>query len=293
RCHLVAADHLGTVGPARRAPLRRFHDRRPRLPPGCRRPLVAPPLGLELLRLMLELVQRQVDRRVEVVRLLLREHGDVVGLERDLGDVPLLRDAEDHVRVGRATEVLADVLVQLVLGVGTERRGGRYVPERHRDAHRSARARFFVRGRRGGHRRGFAQYTCLRFEEGRMPISSRYFATVRRAMSICSLASISAMYWSLSGFLPSSLPMISRIFSLTLSAETSEPWPPRRLEVKKYLSSNVPCGVWTYLPAVARLTVDSCMPMSLATSFSTRGRSADTPFSRNSCWNFTMLDVTM
>ena len=40
---------------------------------------------------MLELVQRQVDRRVEVVRLLLGEHRDVVGLKGDLGDVALLR----------------------------------------------------------------------------------------------------------------------------------------------------------------------------------------------------------
>ena len=47
---------------------------------------MAPPLGFELLRLMLELVQGQVDRRVEVVRLLLGEHGDVIGLQRDLGD---------------------------------------------------------------------------------------------------------------------------------------------------------------------------------------------------------------
>ena len=118
-----------------------------------------------------------------------------------------------------------------------------------------------------------------------MPISSRYFATVRRAMSICSLPSSSAMYWSLSGFFASSLAMISRIFSLTLSALTSEPWPPRRLDVKKYLSSNVPCGVCTYLPAVARLTVDSCMPMSSATSRSTIGRRFSMPLSRNSrCW---------
>jgi hypothetical protein len=83
------------------------------------------------------------------------------------------------------------------------------------------------------------------------------------------------------------------IFSFTLSADTSDPCPPRRLDVKKYLSSNVPCGVCTYLPAVARLTVDSCIPMSFATSFSTSGRRKATPRSRNSCWNFTMLDVTM
>jgi hypothetical protein len=71
--------------------------------------------------------------------------------------------------------------------------------------------------------------------------------------------------------------MMLRMRSFTLSADTSSPCPLRRLEVKKYLSSNVPWGVCTYLPAVARLTVDSCMPMSLATSFRTSGRSCDTP----------------
>ena len=60
--------------------------------------------------------------------------------------------------------------------------------------------------------------------------------------------------------------------------------------MKKYLSSKMPCGVCTYLLAVARLTVDSCMPMSLATSFSTSGLSCETPCSKNSRWNFTMLE---
>jgi hypothetical protein len=34
---------------------------------------------------------------------------------------------------------------------------------------------------------------CLRFEEGRMPIASRYFATVRRAISIESVDSAAAI----------------------------------------------------------------------------------------------------
>ena len=44
-------------------------------------------------------------------------------------------------------------------------------------------------------------------------------------------------HWSLKGLEGSSLPMISLIFLRTLSAETSSPSAPRRLEVKKYLSS--------------------------------------------------------
>src|SRR5581483_7992191 len=51
----------------------------------------------------------------------------------------------------------------------------------------------------------------------------------------------------------------------------------------KKFSSNSPCGVCTYLFAVARLTVDSCMLMSSATSRSTIGLRALTPRSRNSC----------
>ena len=101
------------------------------------------------------------------------------------------------------------------------------------------------------------------------------------------------MHWSLKGRFGSSALIISRIFLRTLSAETSSPSELRRLDVKKYLSSKIPCGVWAYLLAVARLTVDSCMPMSLATSFSTSGRRCETPCSRNSRWNLMIDCVTM
>src|SRR3569832_2443075 len=90
------------------------------------------------------------------------------------------------------------------------------------------------------------------------------------------------MCWSLYGRRGSSDAMMPLIFSLTDSADTPSPSLERMLEVKKYLSSRVPCGVCTYLLAVARLTVDSNKPMSFATSFSTKGRSALTPWSRNS-----------
>ena len=87
--------------------------------------------------------------------------------------------------------------------------------------------------------------------------------------------------------------MMARMRSFTLSADTSSPSVLFRLEVKKYLSSKIPCGVCTYLFAVARLTVDSCMPMSSATSFSTSGFRCAMPRSRKSRWNLTMLVVTM
>ena len=74
-----------------------------------------------------------------------------------------------------------------------QRVGRLHVPKRHVDLHRVP----LTRNAPGFPGRGPFSRTALRFEEGRMPMSSRYFATVRRAMSICSLASISAMYWSL------------------------------------------------------------------------------------------------
>ena len=41
--------------------------------------------------------------------------------------------------------------------------------------------------------------------------------------------------------------------------------------LKKYFSSKRPCGVWTYLLVVTRLTVDSCISISSATSRKTKG----------------------
>src|SRR5881397_3018157 len=132
--HALGADHRGRA--ARPPPIRGQHRGRHLRHLAHRRPalVVAAPLLVELLRLVLELVDGEVDRRVEVMGLLLGEHGDVVGLERDLGDVPLLRHGEDHVRVDRAVEILPDPL-ELLLGVALERRGRVDVPEGDRDQH--------------------------------------------------------------------------------------------------------------------------------------------------------------
>src|SRR5262249_13765427 len=113
--------------------------------------------------------------------------------------------------------------------------------------------------------------TCLRFADGRMPSACRYLATVRRAILICLARSISAIAWSESGLSGSSAVTSARIFSLTVSALTSSPVAAFTPEVKKNFSSKIPCGVCAYLLAVARLMVDSCIPMSSATSLSTSG----------------------
>ena len=64
-------------------------------------------------------------------------------------------------------------------------------------------------------------------------------------------------------------------------------------ELKKNLSSKMPCGVCTYLLVVTRETVDSCMPMSSATSRRISGLRYAMPLSKNSRWNFTIDSVTL
>src|SRR4029079_10340171 len=111
------------------------------------------------------------------------------------------------------------------------------------------------------------QNIFLRFEEDRMLSISRYFATVRRAILMPSVSSrIFTMAWSLCGFDLSSARMIFLIACLTLSDAMSSSATRWIDELKKYLSSKRPCGVWTYLFEVTREIVDSCMPTALATS---------------------------
>ncbi len=64
-------------------------------------------------------------------------------------------------------------------------------------------------------------------------------------------------------------------------------------ELKKYFSSKMPCGVCTYLLVVTRDTVDSCMPMSSATSRRISGLRCAMPLSKNSRWNFRIDSVDL
>ena len=92
-----------------------------------------------------------------------------------------------------------------------------------------------------------------------------------------------------SGRLGSSASIILRILSLMLTELTASPM----LEVmplwKKKRSSYTPRGVCMYLLATTRETVDSCMPMSVATSRSTSGRRWVMPWSRKPRW-WRMID---
>src|SRR5205823_945588 len=241
----------------------------------------------------------------------------LVGLEEhDFHDVAAL--AQGDQRVEAVTEVLTfpDVdaeghAVALVarsgdeIGEGRHERGRQVVDteEPHvfealdrvrlagstqaRDDHEGDRLRH---GWRGGQRRFGAN---RRWCDGRIPSSSRYFATVRRAMVSPRPLRINATSWSESGFDGSSLASRSWIIFFTDTDETISPSPEAMPEWKKNFSSNSPCGVSTYLLVVTRLIVDSCMPMSSPTSRSDSGRRYGRPLSRNSRWNFTMDCVTL
>src|SRR5437879_9928994 len=62
----------------------------------------------------------------------------------------------------------------------------------------------------------------------------------------------------------SSISFFTRRFKI--SSEVPPPSGPCTLSEKKYRNSNTPCGVWTYLLATARLTVEGCTPISSARS---------------------------
>ena len=109
-------------------------------------------------------------------------------------------------------------------------------------------------------------------------MASLYLATVRRAIVMPSFLRASTR--SSSERIASVLSALSRVFSRDLMAFEENPAEPSVFDtplVKKYFSSNTPRGVPIYLLLVTRLTVLSCIPMILATSFSTSGFRYSTP----------------
>ena len=104
-----------------------------------------------------------------------------------------------------------------------------------------------------------------------MRSSSRYFATVRRAIRIPSRASSSESRASESGWAGSSASTRAWILLFTASDETSSPADDAMAEWKKNFIGTRPRGVVIHLFETTRETVDSCMPMSSATSRRTSG----------------------
>src|SRR5207302_8904910 len=124
-----------------------------------------------------------------------------------------------------------------------------------------------------------------RWCDGRIPSSSRYFATVRRAMVRARPFRIWATSWSERGLLVSSFARRSWIIFLTDTDDTISPSPEAMPLWKKNFSSNSPWGVSTYLFVVTRLIVDSCMLMSSPASRNASGRREGEPWARNARWD--------
>src|SRR5512141_1040581 len=141
---------------------------------------------------------------------------------------------------------------------------------------RSQRASHGSSLRRGG------RHMRLRILAERTPSWSRYFATVRRAICTPLSRRMLTIAWSVSGCLGSSSCTSFSSWALMPRAETSSPSVVASPEEKKNLSGSTPRGVWTNFSLVTRLTVDSCMLMTSATSRSVRGFRYCTPFSKNS-----------
>src|SRR5262249_832753 len=127
---------------------------------------------------------------------------------------------------------------ELVGDEGLERRGEMH-PAPAEDEGRPGAARGVFRAHR---RRGASRRWC----DGRMPSSSRYLATVRRAITRPRPLSTCATSWSDSGLAGSSLASRSWIIFLTDTDETISPSPEAMPLWKKYFSSKSPCGVSTY-----------------------------------------------
>ena len=101
------------------------------------------------------------------------------------------------------------------------------------------------------------------------------------------------IFESLNGLRGSSFSMILRMRCLIVTDDTASPYELLMPLWKKYFISNTPCGVCMYLFVTTRLTVDSCIPISFATSRSTSGRRCSMPWSRKSRWKLMMLLATL
>src|SRR5579863_77195 len=208
--------------------------------------------------LLLGLVHRQVDgvEQAGVVLLGGLGHAQPVG-DVDLGDVAVFLDVEDHLDLDRLLDEFhhlpqlrldeaAQPVVEVHVAAGVvDLHGGSSLP---------------------------AQKICLRSVDEGMLSSSRYLATVRRAIWIPSRFWMRISSLSESGRFGSSAWIICSILRFTVSDEMFSPYSRSMPLWKKNFIGKRPRWVWMYLLETTRLTVDSCMPMSSATSRSTIGR---------------------
>src|SRR5664279_110556 len=123
---------------------------------------------------------------------------------------------------------------------------------------------------------------CLsrrRCTEDGIRMASRYFATVRRAISMPVSRNRSTMVSSERITAGSSASISCLMWWRTASAEWASPPSAEAIEaVKKYFSSKLPRLVAMYLLAVTRDTVDSCIWIASATALRFKGRRCATPW---------------
>src|SRR4029079_4003811 len=131
-------------------------------------------------------------------------------------------------------------------------------------------------------------HTRLRIRAESTPSWSRYLATVRRAIWTPLSRRMLTIAWSLSGCLGSSPWTSFWSGALMPRAETSSPSDVASPDEKKNLSGSTPRGVCTNFSFVTRLTVDSCMLITSATSRSVSGFRYWIPFSKKSRCRSTM-----
>ena len=119
-----------------------------------------------------------------------------------------------------------------------------------------------------------------------MRMASRYFATVRRAISMPVARNRSTMVSSDRIAEALSASISSLMWWRTASAECASPPSADAIEaVKKYFNSKLPRLVAIYLLAVTRDTVDSCIWIASATALRLSGRRCATPWVKKpSCW---------
>src|SRR5450631_4899644 len=137
--------------------------------------------------------------------------------------------------------------------------------------------------------RALPSMLCLsrrRCTEDGIRIASRYFATVRRAISMPDSRNRSTMVSSERIRAGSSASISCLMWCRTASAEWASPPSADAIEaVKKYFNSKLPRLVAMYLLAVTRDTVDSCIWIASATALRLSGRKCATPWVKKpSCW---------
>src|SRR5262249_3984978 len=153
----------------------------------------------------------------------------------------------DHVRLRRARQHLRELL-QLLLGDLAHLRVERHPPRGVLDIHQSRSSPTVVSCSSASSGTGGAPgSSTLRIELDGMWSSSRYFATVRRAMRIPSRARSSESRASESGWAGSSASMSARILFFTARDETSSPPEDAIAEWKKNFMGTSPRGVAIHL----------------------------------------------